>query len=635
MCAIMGVLEGHKSVDLNVLNKMGDTLYHRGPDDSGVATFTFSDGEKHLNGGVRFDRLSIRDLSKNGHQPMLTEDGNIFIAFNGEIYNTSDLRPLLEDKGYKFRSNSDTEVILYLYESFGIDKTVELLDGMFAICLVNMKEQRMFLVKDRIGEKPLYVYQNEDVFMFASEYKAFYCHPQFKAELDDESVDEYFMFRYVAGNKIFLKGVENLEPGSYLEIKTDGIKKHKYWDIPDSKPNGLTFEENKENVRNLIEKSTVRRLIADVPVGIQLSGGVDSSYLASVVGKLVEEPLHTFGITFANEKFSEEKWIDVVNDKFGFEPHKYEFQPKDFIDYWKKSIWYFEAPQNHEGTMAMCHLNKEAKKQVTVMLCGDGPDELMGGYDRMKRIYGFMPGKQSWYGLKNLALRYSKFYHHRNHVESTDDLYISLSQWIKDDCFVQLRPKAGRKAIKKVYNRRKAILNETAGKGMRKYMNYEAKTYMLDILMRTDKIAMASSLEVRPPYLMPELIEYITTIPDDQLVSNTKSKQILKSLCEDVYGMEFTYHHKMGLTYPFLDYYTSDEVSDYVEKRLMPKIKERGVVDYAYVRSLWDQRFDWKTKGKYDWQWLNALWCVFSFEIWAQMYLDSAPIEFQESMKML
>lgn len=635
MCAIMGVLEREEKASLDVLKKMGDTLYHRGPDDNGHALFDFGNGSKHINGGVRFDRLSIRDLSMSGHQPMFTNDEKIFIAFNGEIYNTADLKPMLIENGYKFRGNSDTEVILYLYESYGIEKTIEQLDGMFAICIVDKKKEIMYLVRDRIGEKPLYVYDNGKTFMFASEYKAFYCHPSFKAELDEDAVDEYFMFRYVAGNKTFLKGVENLEPGTYLEIKADSIKKHKYWDIPDSAPNKLSFEENKEQVRRLIEKSTVRRLIADVPVGLQLSGGVDSSYVAAVVGKQVKEPLHTFGITFKNESFSEEKWIDQVNDKFGFVPHKYEFASSDFIDYWRKSIWYFEAPQNHEGTMAICHLNREAKKEVTVMLCGDGPDELWGGYDRMRRIYEFLPGAKSWYGLKLLLLRLGKFYFHKDHVETVDDLFISLSQWIKDDCFCKLRPKSGNKAIRKVYEKRKGILMATAGKGMRKYMNYEAKTYMLDILMRTDKIAMASSLEVRPPYLMPELIEYITTIPDEQLVSKTKAKAILKSLCEDVYGKEFTYRQKMGLTYPFLDYYCSDSMSHYIGTELLPKVKSRGMVDYDYVISLWDQRFEWKKTGKYDWQWLNALWCVFSFEIWAQMYLDSTPQEYQESMKML
>lgn len=641
MCAIMGVLDTQKTIDINILKTMQRALYHRGPDDTGLEIFSLDkQGDSFLsNCGVAFDRLSIRDLSMKGHQPMFTEDKSVMIAFNGEIYNSEELRPLLIKQGYSFNSNSDTEVLLKLYHCFGVDKTLSLLDGMFAICLVDFNKETFYLIRDRIGEKPLYLYQDGKKLMFASEYKAFYAHPEFKAEIDDSAVDEYFMFRYTSGEQTFLKGVCNLTPGSYAEITPKGISYQTYWSLPNSTKSNKSFEECKEEIEELIHRSVKRRLISDRPIGCQLSGGVDSSYLCNVVKKKFNKKLKSYCITFANKEFSEEPYIDYVNKQLGLDTKKYRFEPTDFIHYWSKATWFFEAPMNHEGSLALCNLNEKAGKEVTVMLCGDGPDECLGGYSRAYEIalclyrnhFSILRMKLMIRGFKQKLWKFRHHIKEEKMYSTVDDLYISKSQWIEDRLYKKLRPEHAEDSIKSVYQKRRKILDKQSGEGLRKFLNYEMNTYMQDILMRSDKISMAASIEIRVPYLMPELLEYILSVPDEYMVDlnqdvNHGTKYLLKSLCEDVFGKGFTYRSKMGLSFPFIDYFSDTIMREYIERELMPTIKNRNIVNYDYVSDIWKKIPEWKRSNLYDWRVLHMMWCVFSFEIWAKMYIDHNPL---------
>lgn len=638
MCAIMGVLEQKKTVNIAVLKEMQKTLRHRGPDDDGEELLSFGSEEKNL--GVGFVRLSIRDLTLNGHQPMWMPYHDVMIAFNGEIYNSEELRPELIKDGVQFRSNSDTEVLLNLYYKRGVEGMLPLLDGMFAICIYDSRVEKLFLIRDRIGEKPLYIYDDGSLFMFASEYKAFYSHPHFKPELNQDAVNEYFVFRYLTDNQTFLNHVTNLAPGHYLEISAKEKKKvlHQYWQIPDSTPNKLSFEENKENVKKLIDKSLTRRLISDRPVGLQLSGGIDSSYIAYLAQQKVSSPIHSYGVTFSNKSFSEEKYIDYVSQQVGCVSHKIEFSVEDFIDCWRKSIWYFDSPQNLPGTMGLLKLNRIAKNEITVILCGDGPDEMQGGYTRFSVIAREL--NPSVAGRFMHLMRCFSGIVHRTPVPilyNNDKYYVNCFRFISEDFFRKLFPERGGKASKAVVRKRLDMLKRTPGKGLRKYMNYEMQTYMQDILMRSDKVSMASSVELRVPYLMPELIEYSTTIPDEQLVDgNTDeimrhTKKIMKSISSDVFGDEFTYRDKMGFSFPLLDFFDNKEVSDYVEKELLPGIRNRGVVNYDFFEELWLKRHYYRTNGDKDLRSvIYSLWSVLSFEIWAQMFLDKKPQDFIE-----
>lgn len=294
---------------------------------------------------------------------------------------------------------------------------------------------------------------------------------------------------------------------------------------------------------------------------------------------------------------------------------------------------------NHEGTLALCNLNEVASKEVTVMLCGDGPDECLGGYSRaydmalrlFDKPYSKLGIKLKWQEFKQMLRNFKHHVHVENiSYDSDEDYYIAQSQWIQSNLFNRLRPNAI-EAIKKVYQKRREILHSQTGKGLRKYLNYEMNTYMQDILMRSDKISMANSIELRVPYLMPELLEYIQTVPDEYLVdlnqdANYGTKSLLKSLCKDTFGDRFTYRSKMGLSFPFIDYFSDVDMRHFIEKEILPNIKKRKLVDFNYVMDIWNEIPRWKETNQYNWRVLHMMWCVFSFEIWAKMYIDNNPL---------
>lgn len=626
MCAIMGILEKASPVNEIILQCMQKTLHHRGPDDTGIRTFKLPYAHYGIYnyGGVGFDRLSIRDLSKTGHQPMESDDEKVILAMNGEIYNSEELRPLLIEKGVSFRGTSDSEVLLQLYLHYGLQKALEMVDGAFALCIVDLEKQKIYLSRDRFGEKPIYYYRNDNYFLFASEYKAFYCYPEFKAELNEDAVSEFFVFRYPASERTFLKDVYLIKPGTYLEISQDTISEHTYWTLPAPKPNGLSFEDNKQHLKELISKSVARRLISDRPIGIQLSGGVDSSYVAAIMREQSNKEIKSYSITVDDEILSEEPNIDIVNEKMHFIPHKLKLDASVFLENWEKATWYYEAPLQHEGNVPLFRLNNDASKEVSVLFCGDGADECMGGYSRFPRIMRYRDKKIIWRGIQ-----IKNFLKGKRHYGSLDEHFISLSQFMTDDQIKALRPKTYKSDIHRAYAYRKQIINAChKTHSIHRYLQYEIVTYMLDTLLRGDKMSMASSLEMRAPLLMTELIEFLQTVPEKQLVDGSKpqmheTKRLLKSLCADVYGEQYTYRYKLGLGLPMHDIFMNNEVRTYVESKLLPGVKRRGVVDYVFVCHTWNQVSEITTCMDKR---LQVLWMVFCFEMWAQMYIDNSPI---------
>lgn len=618
MCGITGCFVRKGKVEEPIVRSMMEIMRHRGPDDSGYKQYRISEGEL----GMGFVRLSIRDLSLAGHQPMLNKDGTIAITLNGEIYNADELRPQLEAAGCTFNSTSDTEVLLNLYIQYGIKKMLSMLDGMYAICIADTVNDCFYLIRDRIGEKPLYIYEKDNVLLYASEYKSFYCHPSFKAELDDNAVSEYFLFRYVSDGDTLLKGVKNLQPGSYLKIDSKGSHHIIYWDFSVKHSNNYSFEDNKNKYKEILKKGLRRRLISDRKVGLQLSGGVDSSYLAHLIPQITNEPLHTFSIVFDDKAYSEEDYMSQVINKVNCVPHSFAYTPDLFFSCWRELTWYFEAPMNHEGSLGLFYLNRRAKEHITVMLCGEGADETLGGYNRFyfQHCLMFHPAVRfiNWY--RNLKKG--------EHSLSISDSFISSTQYVSNKMFSRLFVDAKQRK-KSVFNKRKRIFEITPGDGLRKYMNYEAKTYMQDLLMRADKTSMASSIELRVPYIMPDLVEFACEIPDSQLVSHTlgrttaqHTKKILKSLCSDIFGSMFTFRKKRGFPAPICEYFRSPLVASFIETVLFPGIKKRGIVNYTEVLNMWNI-CKMSSSNNLDVQW--PLWCVFSFELWAQMYIDNSP----------
>lgn len=629
MCSILGYIQ-KGLVDINDLAKMNKVLSHRGPDDTGLNTLKMFESDVD-NVAIGFNRLSIRDLSMAGHQPMANADASITITFNGEIYNAEDFRCELSNAGYSFVGSSDTEVLLYLYEEYGIDKMLAKIDGMYAICIVDKKADIIYLVRDKLGEKPLYFYKNEQAIMWASEYKAFYEHPFFKAELEEKNISEYIMFRYLSDGATLLKNVYNIMPGSYLYITKDDIKRKKYWAFPkEEKNNKIEYEKAKETFQLLFKKSIESRLISDVEVGIQLSGGVDSSYLTKQVLDIAKNKIKTFSIAFKNKQYSEEDYMDVVVKKFNLDSFTYYFDADTFLESWIKTSYYFEAPMNHEGSLGLLYLNKMASENVKVLLCGEGADESMGGYKR------FAVSQRC---RNSFIYRIKKFI--KDLIKNKEiNKYILYGDYGTD--FILSSQFVRNREAKKIYlnfnsadviGRRKKILTDAGGNGLRKFMNYELSTYCQDLLMRADKVSMANSLEVRVPYLMPELIEYECSLPDNYFVSSENkddmrnTKILLKDVCKDIYGEEFTYRKKRGFGMPLMAYFNQREVKNYIEQIILPGIQKRGIFNYEQIAHEYQKRCRMIKKGRKvkNNSIVNALWVCFSFEIWAKIYLDGNP----------
>lgn len=612
MAAVVGILDKH-NVEKKVLQNMQELLQHRGTANVDSNFFSLnSTREKRRCGGV---------------VGSFYEDSNIIIAIDGAIYNAKELCAHLN---IDFNESYE-QLFVRLYQLYGFEKALQMVDGAFAICLVDLNKHVLYVARDRMGIKPIYYYHKRDMFLFASEYKAFYCHPQFKAELNEEAVSEYFIFRYPAGERTFLNDVYLIKPGTYLEITNNTISTHKYWRLPSPKKNALSFEENKLKLKEYIHKSVARRFVEDKPIGVQLSGGVDSSYVAAAMREQWKGEIKSYSIVMDNKTISEEEYIDVVNKQLHLVPHKLNLDAKVFLQNWEKTTWFYESPLQHEGNVPLVQLNNEASKEVSILFCGDGADESMGGYERFSRIgqYKELKRKLSWY--KNQLVNFAKG---RRYYKSFDEYFISLSQFLSDEEIKALRPKTYKDDLYKVLKKRKRIIKAChSSNTIHRYLEYEMVTYLLDTLLRGDKLSSAFNVEMRAPLLMHDLIEFLQGVPEKYLVDNTKSgnrntKILLKSLCCDIYGEEFTYRNKVGLGIPMHEILNDEKVRSYVETRLLPKIKQREIINYDYLLSVWKQMPNINSNGDSR---IQILWLAFSFEIWAQMYIDSTPIQVKYS----
>lgn len=611
MVPIIGMLV-KQSVDDTIIHSMQSLLSYR-RDDYQKDDF------------VQFTNSSIGDYHYVGVVGNNVCKSDILITIVGAIYNAEELYMHIDAGQLDIAKKNDANLFLQLYQLYGFKKALRMLDGAFAISLLDFKRQVLYIARDRIGIKPIYYYRKNDIFLFASEYKAFYCHPQFKAELNEDAVSEYFIFRYPAGELTFLKDVFLVKPSTYLEITADKFSEHSYWELPRPNTNKLTFEENKKKLKDFISKSVSRRLKRDGSIGVQLSGGVDSSYIAAIMREQIDGEIKSYSIVMEDKNISEEEYIDVVNETQNLAPHKLLLDANVFLQNWERSTWFYESPLQHEGNVPLLQLNNEASREVSVLFCGDGADECMGGYNRFATIMQYRNLRQRLCWCRNQLINFIKG---RRFYKSLDEYFISLSQFLTNDEIMALRPDTYNRDIKRAYRNRKKIISSCHSvSGVHHYLEYEIATYLRDTLLRGDKMASASNLEMRAPLLMHELIEFLQTIPEKYLVDLHKgydynTKIILKSLCSDVFGVEFTYRKKVGLGVPMHTILNDKGVRTYVENHLLPGIKRRKIVDYNYVKSIWEQVPTFTSNADTR---IQVLWLAFSFEIWAQLYLDSNP----------
>lgn len=627
MCGFAGYFlkNNFESNSKTILNML-ELQRHRGPDDSGILGIHTS--QKTLeelavqrpndflsapNLIFGFNRLSILDLSPAGHQPMINHEAKVALMMNGEVYNAFDFKPELIEKGYDFKGNSDTEVVLNLYLEYGLDGMLERLNGMFAIAIYDGREKALFLIRDRVGIKPLYVLQENNRISFSSEMKSFKALPDFRFELDESKLSEFLLFRNAINHTLF-KSIVNIEPGSYWRIDSDGgVAIKVYYNLRNEGANNPQL--NKAELEAALRNSVKRQMISDVKLGCQLSGGVDSSLVTAFAAETLNEgALETVSIVFDEKNFSEKKYIDQVAEQYKLKSHQFTLDATAYLDLIDEAIWHFEQPLNHPNTIGIKLLSREAKKHVTVLLSGEGADEALAGYSR------FLPNKSSFCSLETLkkAIKNKRhFFDFLNVWKQEENRYIMQTAFGNFAGAYALYPKF---SVSKAMESRKNVWNSISDSLPKRKRKYELLTYLPDLLMRQDKMSMAHTIENRVPFLDNEMLETTLRIADEQLIQQRngrwEGKFLLKEICASTFDESFAFRDKMGFGIPLKAFFSSRPFQERWNNELLPGIQKRKIFN-TQILAQWMSRPQQMTPEQ-----LDAVWLMMGFEIWAKQYLD-------------
>lgn len=618
MCGICGIIGKY---DKALLEKMCEAMLHRGPDSDGVYS------EDDMGMGIR--RLKIIDL-ETGDQPIHNENHNLWIVFNGEIYNYKELRSDLIKKGHSLYTKTDTEVILHLYEEYGND-CVNYLRGMFAFAIWDSDKKRLFLARDRVGIKPLYYSFNNGRFLFASELKAILKDSSVSRMLDLESLEYYLTFLYIPAPFTIFKSINKLPPGHTLVMEGGVIKVRRYWKLDFGQEKIETEDYYSERIKELLKEVTRLHMISDVPIGALLSGGLDSSTIVALMSKLTNYPIKTFSIGF-EEKFSSYNELEFsrqIAKQFGTEHREFIIKP-NIVETLPKVINHLEEPFADSSAILNYLICQEARKFVTVGLTGIGGDEIFGGYPRylglmidekyqrvprflragLSRLSGFIPQTTD---SQNIGGRLSRFL--KASCETENQRYLSWLTYFDPLMKSQLlnQPIKVGKYIHNDY-----LDEEESGDSLNRASYLDINTYLVDdLLIMADKMSMANSFELRVPLCDHKLMEFCSSIPFSVKLKNLKLKSLFKKTIEGVLPQEIIDKRKQGFMVPLADW-LKDDLKDFVKDALSEEaVNRRGYFNSDYVAKILDLHF----KGKKVMT--HQIWALLVFELWAKKYLDS------------
>jgi len=618
MCGICGIAcnDSARIVAVAEVVRLRDRMAHRGPDDAGVYV--------HGNIGLGHRRLSIIDRS-GGHQPLSNEDGTVWIVFNGEIYNYRELRLQLEAKGHQFHTNSDTETIVHLYEELG-HACVQHLNGMFAFAIWDQARQELFLARDRMGVKPLYFWHGVGAFVFASEMKAIIEHPGVKRELNAEVIPDYLVFRYPSGNSTFFRDIHVLEPGHTLVWRQGEVSIRKYWQLQLNE--GAAVSSNAaqlvEELDGLLEDAVRIRLMSEVPLGTYCSGGVDSSLLTTYAAKHATGMLNTFSVGFEEEDFDESRYAQMVSSKCGTTHHKLVVNERAYVASLPKSVWLMESPLNHAHSVQLHLISKLAKQFVTVMLSGEGSDELFGGYPRyrmlvIRQALEPMPAFAGTVLAQLLSpLRSLRMQKLRAALcGSVDETIVENARFVSPS-LAQSIFLLGTSGYK--WKERYDFLHEVRSHGidaLQRLLYLEQKTYLVSLLDRQDKMSMGASIEARVPFLDYRLVKLAMKIGARRKVTLRETKIVLKQLAERYLPREIVYRSKSGFGVPLGRWFrNATGLGEYLDYLSSKRFQERGLWNVSHVKRLVDEH----RSGRADHS--EILWELLNMELWMLTYID-------------
>ena len=623
MCGIVGIWDYKNKIRKEILERMRDTLVHRGSDDQGI----FIDEKNNI--GFGHQRLSIIDLSEAGHQPMIDED--LVIVFNGEIYNFKEIRKELENKRYKFKSNSDTEVILKSYQEWG-KGAIAKFRGMFSFAILNKENGKLILCRDRAGVKPLYYYFDGSLFIFASEIKAIISHPKVEKELNFDGLALFLQFGYIPEPHSIFKNIYKLEPGHFLEIdEKRNIKKEKYWDVIDFYLKGvqkINEQEAVDELENILIDSFKLRLVSDVPVGIFLSGGVDSSLVAALLAKNTNYPLKTFTIGFQEQEYNESERAKKIAGYLGIEHYEILCTEKEAIDIIPKLPEIYDEPFGDSSAIPTYLLSKFVKNYVKVSLSADAGDEIFCGYGHYKLINDIFRGinavpaiflnpvflsqgaKLGNLFLKrpNLQNRIRKMNKAIENKKNLEQVFTTInSHWLKDEISeLLIKNFSFSKTFFDDFNRIKNLDLITQMQAV------DFKTYLpSDFLTKIDRATMAVGLEGRDPLLDQNIIEYAARLP---LKFKYPNKYILKKILNKYLPKELFERPKKGFAAP-MDIWFKGRLKPLLEEYLNPQRISRDNIFNSQIISKELVSFE---KGSAS---INRLWLILIFQIWKEKWL--------------
>jgi asparagine synthase (glutamine-hydrolysing) len=626
MCGIAGLynFKTFEPVPPRLLKAMTDTLVHRGPDDEGF----------YISGpvGLGHRRLSIIDL-EGGHQPLTNEDGTIWVAFNGEIYNFIELHQFLETRGHQFKTRSDTEVIVHLYEEEG-DRCFERLRGMFAIAIWDGRKRKLVLGRDRVGKKPLFYFYDGSRIAFASEMKAILQVPGVSRDIDPQAVSDYFSFLYIPAPKSIFKHIRKVLPGHYLVASDKGIQERQYWDISFANTEQRTEEEWCERLIDTYREAVRLRLISDVPLGAFLSGGIDSSSVVAAMAQFCNDPVTTCSIGFEEKEFNELGYAREIAARFNTNHHERIVRP-DAVGVVEKLVWHYDEPFADSSAVPTYYVSQVARERVTVALAGDGGDENFAGYrryyfDRRENMMrALLPSGIRKPLFSALASLYPKAdwaprifrgkATFENLARSPVDAYFRSvsalqpelkSQVLSQDVVRQLHGYDSLDVLRSHYD--KADTNDP----LSRIQYVDIKTYLTDdILVKVDRASMAHSLEVRAPILDHKVMELAASMPSSLKLRGTNGKYIFKKALKQFLPGSVLYRKKMGFAVPLARWFRND-LKELAHSAIFRR-DGNSLLNQTSARRVWQEH----QSGLRDRS--TELWTLLMFRLWEQQFMGS------------
>ncbi|MHC4269576.1 MAG: asparagine synthase (glutamine-hydrolyzing) [Planctomycetota bacterium] len=624
MCGIVGIKDEVKCPGEEDILSMRDSVNYRGPDGYGHVIFT----DDNLAIGHR--RLSILDPSPSGAQPMYNDERTIVVVHNGEIYNFIELRKELEEFGYKFKTGTDTEVIVAAYDHWQ-EECICKFNGMFAFAIWDKRKRKLLIARDRIGIKPLYYWFDGQSFVFASETKALLAVMGNKPSINVSLIDTYMSFGYIPGEETLFNGIKRLLPGHYLTLKQNTLVIKKYWDFQFTEDQDLGIDHYVENLKHLLENSIELRLRSDVPLGIFLSGGIDSSAVVALLAPRVSERLKTFSVAYDfGNAFNETNYAKMVAKEFNTDHHELIITPNDFKNFIPQYIWHMDEPVTESAAISLYYVARLAKNHVSVVLSGEGADELFAGYDfyyymRMIENYKKVLGSKAVPIVNNILLHIIHNEKFRKYIRLSrlplEERYKGISTY-EEETKDQLYNLNFKEQIKHGNGNMKCFLSSlfkrTIGKdALSRMLYFDTKTWLVDdLLIKADRMSMAPSLELRVPFLDHRIVEFAATIPSKHKLRGRTPKYILKKMMKGILPDTIIQRKKMGFPTP-LKVMFKDQLYDYADDILLSqKAVQRGYFNKNTIKKLLtEHRNGYRDNHRVIWQ-------LLVLEEWHRKFVD-------------